>query len=83
MYEILFEVLRKYPNQKIQKGMLEEMGLKPATEDCWWSNKFQSSYFSINVSYEELVVDIIERVISSDVDNYREEMAESLAGEDW
>jgi len=84
-YNTLFNILRDNPNSKITPLILKTMGMKLVTDtnDCWWSDKFESSYFSLYITYTESVLDIVEKIITLDVAELNQERFEENAGEDW
>jgi len=84
-YTTLFNILRQNPAGKITPSLLKDMGLKLVTDtdDCWWSDKFESSYFNLLVTYNESVLDIVEDIIALDVAELKQENYEREAGEDW
>jgi len=85
MYKKLFDVLRQNLNGKVTPSLLKAMGMKKVvdTDDMWWSNEFTGSYFSLTVTYNESMVDIVESIISLDFDSLNDDINEQAAGDDW
>lgn len=93
MYDQLFDIQHKYLDQTITPEIMKIIGMKEITNygeslcnmqtNDWWSDEFQSGYFSIHVDYTESVFDVIKMIITADVTSFAEDMAEEAAGAGW
>jgi hypothetical protein len=84
-YKKLLDVLRQNLDDKITPTLLKEMGMKEIVDvdGSWWSDNFASCYFSLRVTYNESVLDVVESIIELDLDSLNDDIAERAAGEDW
>jgi len=84
-YKELFDVLRQNLDGKITTTLLKEMGMKKIVNapGSWWSDNFASCYFSLTVTYNESVLDVVESIIGLDLDSLNDDIAERAAGADW